>query len=166
MQAQPWEDPLALRLAAMGGVVLTGQYLGQPFVVAELAAVQPLLRHLYDQEGFRVLVDLTAVDYPARAARFELVYLVERQPDSYRLRVKTALAETVAAPSLTSLFPAAAWLEREVFDMFGIRFLQHPDLRRILLPEDWQGFPLRKEYGITQMDNEWVRNHLGIESGQ
>ncbi len=166
MESQPWEDPLAQRILSRPGVAEAQLYLGQAFVVTETGQLPALLHYLYDREGFTVLVDLTAADYPAREHRFELIYLVERQPDSFRLRVKASVAEAVSAPSVTSLYPAADWLEREVFDLFGIRFEGHPGLRRILLPDEWQGFPLRKEYGITQMDNEWVQNHLGIESGQ
>jgi NADH-quinone oxidoreductase subunit C len=166
MESQPWESGIVNGLPAVPGFIAARKFLGQPFVVFEAAAVRTGLRHLFDNEDFRILVDLTAVDYPDRERRFELIYLVARSSDSFRLRVKARVAEDEDAPSVTDIYPAAGWLEREVYDMFGIRFAGHPDLRRILLPDEWQGFPLRKEYGITQMDNQWVQNHLGIESGQ
>ena len=80
--------------------------------------------------------------------------------------MKASYGENEPAPSVVSLWITANWLEREVFDMFGIRFEGHPDMRRILLPEDWQGYPLRKDYGIIQQDEQWVKINLGIESGQ
>jgi NADH-quinone oxidoreductase subunit C len=82
------------------------------------------------------------------------------------VRVKTSIADGYRPASAVSVHRTANWLEREVYDMFGIEFAGHPDLRRILLPEDWQGFPLRKEYSILQQDERWVQENLGIESGQ
>ena len=96
----------------------------------------------------------------------ELVYTIFSYARNERLRVKSRLADGVNAPSITGVYPAANWLEREVFDMFGIRFDGHPNLKRILLPDEWQGHPLRKEYGIVQMDNDCVKSNLGIDSGQ
>jgi len=83
-----------------------------------------------------------------------------------RLRIKAHAADGEKVPSLVEVWIAANWLEREVFDMFGIKFDGHPDMKRILLPDDWKGHPLRKDYGILQQDNEWVQINLGIESGQ
>jgi len=80
--------------------------------------------------------------------------------------VKSMIKDGDPAPSVAGIWSTANWLERECYDMFGIRFEGHPDLRRILLPDGWKGFPLRKEYGITQQDTEWVKINLGIESGQ
>jgi NADH-quinone oxidoreductase subunit C len=81
-------------------------------------------------------------------------------------RSKTQIADGATLPSSVPIWAGANWLEREVFDMFGIKFDGHPDMKRILLPEEWKGHPLRKDYGILQQDNEWVQINLGIESGQ
>ena len=83
-----------------------------------------------------------------------------------RIRVKARVRDGFRPPSLTPVFPGANWLEREVFDLFGIEFAGHPHLTRILLPDGWSGHPLRKDYSIIQMDNRWVRENLGIDSGQ
>src|SRR5207249_11655625 len=83
-----------------------------------------------------------------------------------RVRVKALIADGGTVPGAVPIWPAANWLEREVYAMFGIRFEGHPDLKRILLPDGWKGHPLRKDYGIIQQDNEWVQINLGIESGQ
>jgi NADH-quinone oxidoreductase subunit C len=97
---------------------------------------------------FDYCADATAVDWPARAERFDLVYCLYSVPHRHRVRVKARAAEADAVPSVTGIWPAVNWLEREMFDMFGIRFAGHPDLRRILMPEEWQGHPQRKDYPL------------------
>ena len=87
-------------------------------------------------------------------------------PRNERVRMKAQFADDASVPSVAGLWPSANWLEREAFDMFGIRFEGHPDLKRILLPDGWKGHPLRKDYGILQQDQDWVQINLGIESGQ
>jgi NADH-quinone oxidoreductase subunit C len=111
-------------------------------------------------------VDLTAVDYPARPERFELIYVLYSFTRNERIRIKTIVADGQRPRSASGVHLGANWLEREVYDMFGIGFEGHPNMQRILLPEEWQGYPLRKDYGIIQMDNRWVQENLGIESGQ
>lgn len=168
MASSPWDDELTARLSsALPGVVRhTASYLGQNFAVIEPIAAASVLQFLRDQEGFDFLVDLTAVDYPKREARFELVYILYSFERNERVRVKTSVFDGEKPPSVTGVYAAANWLEREVFDLFGIEFQGHPDLRRILLPDEWQGHPLRKDYSILGMDQRWVRENLGIESGQ
>ncbi len=166
MQADPWTHPLAERLTAAFPGLAALTYLDQPFVEAGADGLHALLQHLKDREGFNFLVDLTAVDYPKRDLRFELVYLVYSFESNLRLRVKTRVGENDPADSVTGLFPGANWPEREVYDMFGVVFRGHPDLKRILLPDEWKGHPLRKDMDILAMDNDWVKANLGIESGQ
>ena len=117
-------------------------------------------------EKFDMLTDLTAVDWPKREKRFDLVLNLYSFARNERLRLKVQLGEGEPVSSLESVWPTANWLERECFDMFGIVFEGHPNLKRLLLPEEWQGHPLRKDYDILQQDEAWVRENLGIESGQ
>lgn len=107
--------------------------------------------------GFSLLIDLTAVDrYPA-SPRFEVVYLLTSPPAPSRIRFKVRVEEGDAVvPTATAIWPAAGWLEREVFDLFGIRFEGHPDLKRILLPDDWEGHPLRKDFPLTEEPVEFI----------
>jgi NADH-quinone oxidoreductase subunit C len=98
---------------------------------------------------FSVLAELTAVDFWPREPRFEVIYILISLEHRHRLRLKVRLADGAAnLPSVSSIWPAANWLEREVWDLFGIVFDGHPDLRRLLMPEDWEGFPLRKDYPV------------------
>ncbi len=106
--------------------------------------------------GFRLLTDLTAVDHHPAQPRFEVVYLLTSVEQGARIRVKVPLTAEQTLPSATALWPAANWLEREVFDLFGIGFDGHPDLRRILLPDDWEGYPLRKDYPLVEEPVEFV----------
>jgi len=106
---------------------------------------------LRDTEGleFDFLTDLTAVDYPQRPQRFDVVYHLYSMGLNHRLRVKAAVGENETIESTVPVWKAANWEERECFDMFGVVFAHHPDLRRILLPEDWEGYPLRKDYPLA-----------------
>lgn len=102
-----------------------------------------------DEElSFDLINDITAVDYPNKALRFELVYHIFSIKNNERIRVKTAVEDGGPVESVTSVWKGAEWLEREVFDMFGIKFNNHPDLRRILMNEDYKYHPLRKEFPL------------------
>ena len=126
-----------------------------------------IMRFLRDNDivPFNYLVDETAVHWP-KEEQFEIVYIVYSFAKNERVRVKTRIQEYEPIESVASVWTTADWLEREVYDMFGVRYANHPNLKRILLPEDWVGFPLRKDYNIRLQDVEWVRKHLGIDSGQ
>jgi NADH-quinone oxidoreductase subunit C len=164
----PWESPLVTKLKAQygSGVREANTYLGQNYLVLEASISNEILRILRDEEQFDYCVDLTAVHYPKRDKQFDLVWILYSFARNVRLRVKTMIADGESFPSSVAIWPTANWLEREVYDMFGIKFDGHPDLKRILLPDGWKGHPLRKDYGIIQQDQEWVRKNLGIESAQ
>jgi NADH-quinone oxidoreductase subunit C len=168
MAATPWDSDLAREIKERFGdrVTEASTYLGQNFVVCKPEAAIPLIEFLKLEADFDYLVDLTAVDWPKRAERFDVVYILYSFSRNERLRVKTYIADGFRPESAVGVHLTANWLEREVFDMFGIEFANHPDMRRILLPDEWQGYPLRKDYGIIQQDDRWVQENLGIESGQ
>jgi len=164
---QPWDSPLIDRLKQQYGSGIEAlSYLGQNYMVADRSLIPELLQVLRTEEHFDYCVDITAVHYPERARQFDLLWILYSHSHNERIRVKVMIADGEAVPSVVSIWPTANWLEREVYDMFGIAFDGHPDLKRILLPDGWKGHPLRKDYGIIQQDNEWVQINLGIESGQ
>ncbi|MGC8794204.1 MAG: NADH-quinone oxidoreductase subunit C, partial [Bryobacteraceae bacterium] len=162
MATQPWEDELTGRLRDRfpDQILEFSSYLGQKILIARPEAVVPILEFLKAEAEFDYLVDVTAVDYPDRPERFELVYILYSFARNERIRIKTRIGEDFRPASAVGVHPTANWLEREVFDMFGIEFEGHPDMRRILLPEDWEGHPLRKDASILDMDQNWVRRHL------
>jgi NADH-quinone oxidoreductase subunit C len=168
MQASPWEHDLARELLQVfqDRILNCSTYLGQNFVEVRPDAALAIFTYLTDTAGFDGIVDITAVDYPKREARFELIYILYSYSRNERLRVKMAVPDGAEPDSAVSVWGGANWMEREIFDLFGIRFHGHPDLRRILLPDEWNGHPLRKDVSILAMDQDWVREHVGIESGQ
>ena len=164
----PWESEMVARLKSRfgSGIQEASTYLGQNYVIVDRSIVFKVLQALRDEEQFNYNVDVTAVHYPQREKQFDVLWILYSFARNERMRVKTRIADGESAPSVVSLWETANWLERECYDMFGIQFEGHPDLRRILLPDEWKGHPLRKDYGIIQQDQEWVKINLGIESGQ
>ena len=138
----------------------------QAILVVARELLGEIALYSHDDEKFDWLSDLTAVDWPKREKRFDIVVILYSFPKNERLRLKAHAAENEPVPSLCEIWPVSNWLERECYDMFGIVFEGHPDLKRILMPDEWQGFPLRKDYDILKQDTAWVRENLGIESGQ
>ena len=163
----PWDSPMVAKLKGKyGSGIESLTHLGQNYMVVDRSMIPEILQVLRNEEEFDYCVDITAVHYPTRERQFEVVWVLYSFARNERIRVKTQIAETENIASSVPIWKTANWLEREVFDMFGIKFDGHPDLKRILLPDGWKGYPLRKDYGILQQDNEWVQINLGIESGQ
>ena len=98
---------------------------------------------------FRQLIDILGVDYPQQSKRFEVIYLFLSHENNFRISLKIKIGDEEIVPTLTDTFPSANWQEREVFDMYGIRFANHPDLRRILTDYEFEGYPLRKDFPLT-----------------
>jgi NADH-quinone oxidoreductase subunit C len=163
----PWDSTMIAKLKGEYGSGLEPlTYLGQNYMVVDRSLIPELLQVLRNEEQFDYCVDITAVHYPKREKQFDVVWVLYSFPRNERIRVTTRIADGETLPSSVPIWATANWLEREVFDMFGIKFDGHPDMKRILLPDGWKGHPLRKDYGILQQDNEWVQINLGIESGQ
>jgi NADH-quinone oxidoreductase subunit C len=163
----PWDSPLVAKLKReYGSGIEPLTYLGQNYMVVDRSLIPEILQVLRNEEQFDYCVDVTAVHYPKREKQFDVVWVLYSFPRNERIRVKTQIADGETLPSSVPIWATTNWLEREVFDMFGIKFDGHPDMKRILLPDGWKGHPLRKDYGILQQDNEWVQINLGIESGQ
>ena len=164
----PLENDLVRRLKEKFGEAIREATLDrkQPIILVAADKLRHISRHCHDTEQFDMLADLTAVDWPKREKRFDIILNLYSFPKNERLRLKAHAGENEPVPSVVEIWPAANWLERECYDMFGIIFEGHPNLKRILLPDEWQGFPLRKDYDILKQDPAWVRENLGIESGQ
>ena len=152
--------------SSYGSGIESMTYAGQNYMLVDRSLIPEILHVLRNEQQFDFCVDITAVHYPQREKQFELIWVLYSFARNERVRVKTHIRDGESVPSSVPIWTGANWLEREVYDMFGIKFDGHPDMKRILLPDGWKGHPLRKDYGILQQDNEWVQINLGIESGQ
>jgi NADH-quinone oxidoreductase subunit C len=148
--AHPWVE--SIRAAVPDAVVSAKEFANQITVVVSKDKIPQVARHLKDNEDFRYCVDVTAVDWKQRKPRFDVVYHFYSFSKNGRIRVKCAVDEGEEAPSIARVFLAANWSERETWDMFGIRFAGHPDLRRILTWEGFHGHPLRKDFPLEGVD--------------
>ena len=141
---------MALERDLPAGIVKLTLWVGDWAVITDVPHVRDLLLWLRDapEARFDFCSDLTATDWLPRVPRFDVIYCLYSTSLRHRVRVKVQAADGEAVPTAVPVWPAANWLEREVFDMFGIPFLGHPDPRRILMPDEWQGHPQRKDYPL------------------
>lgn len=136
------------------------EFRGELTIVVKKEDMVPLCTFLRDDPDlcFNFLSDLCGVDYLGRKPRFDVVYHLYSLDKNHRLRLKVKVEEGESVPSVTYVWNTANWHEREVFDLFGITFDGHPDLSRILLPEDWEGYPLRKDFPLTREEVMFSHN--------
>jgi NADH-quinone oxidoreductase subunit C len=148
--AHPWVA--SIRGALPDAVVAAKEFAGQVTVTVARERIVEVARHLKAQEDFGYCVDVTAVDWKTRQPRFDVVYHFYSFSKNDRIRVKLGAAEGEDVPSIAQVYLAANWSERETWDMFGIRFAGHPDLRRILTWDGFHGHPLRKDFPLEGID--------------
>jgi NADH-quinone oxidoreductase subunit C len=140
----------ALQAAVPDGVSGVSYWVGDWTIIVPVSRLLDVARSLRDrpEAAFDMCSDVTATDWPLRPERFDVMYCLYSTRHRHRIRLKVKAGEHEPVPSVTAVWPAANWLEREVYDMFGVNVVGHPDRRRILMPEDWQGFPQRKDYPL------------------
>jgi NADH-quinone oxidoreductase subunit C len=163
---EPNPSAAALQTQFAGVVQRVDVVWGETTIYVEPARVLDVVRWLHDDPAQRYdfLADVTCVEYRDPEQALEVVWHLRSLAYRRFLRLKAALPKgrSLAVPSVWPVYKTADWLEREAYDMFGIRFDGHPDLRRILLPEGWEGHPLRKEYPVEFRENQWIRDNLNI----
>lgn len=176
----PADAPVPAHIAALqealpGAVEQLTFWVGDWAIIttpARLLEVGAFLRD-HTAAAFDYCSDVTATDWPPRAKRFDVIYCLYSTRHRHRVRVKVRAADGDPVPSVTGLWPAANWLEREVYDLFGVNFVGHPDRRRILMPDEWQGHPQRKDYplegpGELLMENplDWLRLRMARDEAE
>ena len=156
----------ALQAAVPGGVEHVSFYVGDWAIIVPVARLLDVAGFLRGtpEASFDFCSDVTATDWPPRPQRFDVVYCLYSTRLRHRVRLKVRAADSEAVPSVSGIWPAADWLEREVYDLFGVNFTGHPNRKRILMPDDWQGHPQRKDYplegpGELLMENplDWLK---------
>jgi NADH-quinone oxidoreductase subunit C len=157
--------PLVRKLKGQfnGAVLEASEFLGQLSVRIDRDSVIRVCQFLISDSDspFNYLSDVTCVHYPdQRDTPFDVVYNLYSIEANTRVRLYVAVEAEGGVESVTSVWPAANWMEREVYDLFGVKFTNHPDLRRLLLPPDWEGYPLRKDYPLEFVENAWTERHL------
>jgi NADH-quinone oxidoreductase subunit C len=135
-------------------VINTASFRGEDTVVVTLAALHEALKTCRNELGYEMILDISSIDHFGDDPRFEMVYELATVDDSKHLRIKAPVGEDEEVPTATDLWPGADWHEREVYDMMGIRFSGHPDLRRILMWEGYPFFPLRKDFPLAGRPSE------------
>ena len=165
----------ALQAAVPESVTQISFYVGDWTVIVPATDLLDVARFLRDtpETAFDFCSDVTASDWPTRPQRFDVIYCLYSTPHRKRVRLKVRAAESEPVPSVSGIWPAANWLEREVYDLFGVNFTGHPNRKRILMPDDWQGHPQRKDYplegpGELLMENplDWLKLRQAREESE
>ena len=158
-----------------GAITQLSYYVGDWTVIVPADKLLEVGRFLRDtpETAFNFCSDVTASDWPSRAQRFDVIYCLYSTTHRHRVRLKVRAGDNEPVPSVSGIWPSANWLEREVYDLFGVNFIGHPDRRRILMPEDWQGFPQRKDYplegpGELLMESplDWLKLRQAMEESE
>lgn len=139
----------SLKAHVENAIVDENEFMGQTTLEVRKDNLKKVLSFL-KQTGYEVLMDLTAIDYLVPTVRTKVVYWLHNPTNFERVRIIIFIARGEAVPSVTDLWEGANWYERELFDMFGVTFEGHPDLKRILMPDDWKGHPMRRDYSLTE----------------
>ena len=168
-QPEPWNSDLVAKFKKQygSGILETSTYVGQKYLVVDGGIVFEILSRMIEDEQYDYCVDITAVHYPKREQQFDIVYILYSFQHNERVRVKAQIGEGQRLQSAVNdlAYRRIGW-NGKCSTCLALCLRAIPDLKRILLPDEWKGHPLRKDYDILQQDKEWVQINLGIESGQ